>query len=142
MNSILILNLFSSFFLCGLIWSVQLVHYPFFEFSEPSRFTDAMNFHQLRISFIVIPVMLAELISSCWLTITLSEPFWVHAGGLVLVLAIWIITFFLQVPLHSNLKLRYSTEQVQKLVRSNWWRTILWTLKSLLGILLLKIHLT
>lgn len=137
MSLIFILNLFSSFFLCGLIWTVQIVHYPYFIYTDETKFSNAMTFHKKRVSYIVIPVMFTELLTSFWLVFNSAEQIVFHAAGLVVVLLIWLITFLLQVPLHSSLTSQYNSVTIQQLVRSNWWRTLLWSLKSVIGVLLL-----
>lgn len=141
MAYILILNLFSSFFLCGLIWTVQLVHYPLFSFLDPERFTEASAFHRQKISYIVVPVMLTELFTSIWLSLFSTSHMFIHISGLIAVLLIWSITFLLQVPLHAYLSDHYDKKLIQRLVRSNWWRTLLWSVKSGLGIWLLSQYL-
>jgi hypothetical protein len=136
-EEILILNLFSSFFLCGLIWIVQLVHYPAFHGFDKKAYTQWMALHKSRISFIVVPVMLAELITSILLSFS-DAPFQLlHRTGLGIVILIWLTTFFLQVPIHDKLSDGFDEEAVRKLVSSNWWRTFLWSAKSALGIYLL-----
>lgn len=51
---------------------------------------------------------------------------------LVLVLIIWISTFYTQMPLHKKLEKGYKESIVNALVRNNWIRTFLWTLKSII----------
>lgn len=137
MEEILILNLFSSFFLCGLIWTVQLVHYPAFHGFDKKAYPHWIAFHKSRISFIVVPVMLVELITSILLSFSDAPLLLLQRTGLGLVILIWLTTFFLQVPLHEKLSAGYNQETVRKLVSSNWWRTFLWSSKSALGIYLL-----
>ena len=137
MEVTLILNLFSSFFLCGLIWTVQLVHYPSFHGFEKETYHEWMSLHKSRISFIVLPVMLTELGSSILLAISETTYSVLHQTGLGIVVLIWLITFFVQVPLHEKLSAGYRQEIVQKLVFSNRWRTLLWSIKSILGMYLL-----
>lgn len=137
MHSILILNLFSSFFLCGLIWMVQLVHYPIFHGLSKKNFSSHIQFHKKRISVIVIPVMASELLTSAVLAGWSAEFKIIHITGLVFVTAIWLITFFVQVPIHNKLPDGYDQTLVQKLVLSNRYRTAFWTFKSILGIFLL-----
>lgn len=137
MEETLILNLFSSFFLCGLIWTVQLVHYPAFHGFEKEDYQEWMSFHKSRISFIVVPVMLVELGTSILLSFGKTPYSALHQTGLGIVVMIWLITFFKQVPLHEKLSAGYREELVQKLVSSNRWRTFLWSIKSILGIYML-----
>lgn len=132
------INLFSSLFLCGLIWTIQLVHYPLFKRLERDNFQSHIHFHGLRISLIVIPVMTAELITSTWLTWISDSEQLIHGIGLIMVLMIWVITFTVQVPLHSQLGKGFDPDSIQKLIRSNWIRTVLWSAKALLTVGLLS----
>jgi len=141
MENILLINLIASFFLCGLIWTVQLVHYPFFKYASNEKFEEAMGFHRKKISLIVIPVMFAELLSSFWLSFFSSSYTNYHITGFVIVLLIWGVTFTTQVPLHGKLSESQDSSTIQQLVRSNWIRTFLWSAKALIGIWLLKIYL-
>ena len=138
MEVILILNLFSSFFLCGLIWTVQLVHYPAFHGFNKDAYSNWMDFHKSRISFLVIPVMLIELGTSLMLSFSDTLFPVLHWAGLGMVILIWLITFFIQVPLHGKLAGGYSETVVKSLVSSNRWRTLFWSIKSLIGIVLLS----
>lgn len=137
-QSILLLNTFSSIFLCGLIWMVQLVHYPFFLRADRTQFTDHIRFHGFRISFIVLPVMITELISSILLTLYATEFQTIHLLGLIVVIMIWVSTFLLQVPQHAKLIVAFDEKAIRKLVRTNWIRTILWSFKSVLALYLIN----
>ena len=50
--------------LTGLIWTVQLVHYPSFQFIEKDSFVEFEKFHQRKISILVIPLMILEVLLS------------------------------------------------------------------------------
>ena len=131
LNIVLTANIFSSFALFGLIWCVQLVHYPFFLRSEKSHFIEHIGFHKVRISFIVVPLMVTELFTSGWLSFyTQSLKEW-HIIGFITVILIWLVTFLIQVPLHEKLTEGYNEQVIRKLIQSNWIRTFLWTVKSL-----------
>lgn len=142
MENILLINLVASFFLCGLIWIVQLVHYPFFKYVSGENFEEAMGFHRKKISLIVVPVMFAELLSSFWLAFFSSSYSNYHITGFLIVLLIWGVTFTIQVPLHGKLSQSVDQQLIDKLVRSNWIRTALWSTKATIGIWLLKLYLT
>ena len=137
LNSVIFLiNFASTLFLSGLIWMVQLVHYPSFHFVDPSEFKRFHQFHSRRISIIVIPLMIIELITSGVLWFH-SETFSINSIGFYLVLSIWVSTAFLSVPAHSKLSSGKNDEQIDKLIHTNWVRTFLWTLKSVLMLFLL-----
>lgn len=124
---------FCCYFLTGLIWTIQLVHYPSFCFAQEKTFTAFMNFHQMRISIIVIPVMLIEL-GLATLLVYLKSNTWCWVN-LSLLLVTWLATFVLSVPRHAKLEREFSPEIIHSLVTTNWPRTLLWSLRSLLLLL-------
>lgn len=132
MNTVFLLNLASSLFLCGLIWVIQILHYPFFAHLERENYTKNQQRHMYLISFLVIPMMLMELITSVLLVLQPSDFRIEFIIGLILVLLIWSSTFFVQMPIHQKLLQGYDRAAIQKLISTNWIRTILWTAKSVL----------
>jgi sulfite exporter TauE/SafE len=125
------LHLFATFAMCGIIWMVQLVHYPSFKFVESSRYREFQYFHMGRISVVVGPLMLVELIT---LGLVLFEDFkniYLISSGLCLVL-IWLNTALWNVPLHNKLLVDKNDELIDRLVLSNWPRTILWSVRLIL----------
>ena len=123
------LEILVTFGLCVLIWLIQLLHYPSFTFYEGSRFPEAMTFHQTRISFIVIPLMFFELFITGW-SFYQAQNFYTTTC-LMMLIGIWLSTFFLQVPAHEKLILKKDNQMIERLVKTNWIRTILWSLKLL-----------
>ncbi len=122
--------------LVGIIWIVQLVHYPSFHHYNEKDFRQSMKFHQDRISFIVLPLMISEIAISGWLTYAHYSQ--LRFIGFLIVILIWTCTFTIQVPIHENLLANgYDKSEVNKLVNSNWIRTFLWTIKLALVISIL-----
>lgn len=133
LNIIFLINLTTSLFLAGLIWTIQLVHYPSFRFVSEENFKSFHVFHNQRISFIVVPVMITELIT--------SGSLWWNDGylslngiGFYLVCLIWLATAFLSVPNHTKLAKGKNDTVINSLVNTNWVRTVLWTVKALLAV--------
>lgn len=117
------LHLLVTFGLVVLIWLIQLLHYPSFRFVAPERFADFAGFHQTWISFVVMPLMLAELaLVAVQFRLVLA----------VIVALVWASTFFLQVPCHQILSGGYDREVIERLISTNWIRTILWSIKFLI----------
>lgn len=129
-NTILLVHLGATLFMCGLIWFVQLVHYPAFSLVGESSFKNYHSLHVTRISYIVIPVMLVELGSASAL-LSSSKDFFIWLNFFLLVF-IWLSTFFVQVPIHNQLEAGIESETVKTLVNGNWIRTILWSLRAVL----------
>ena len=139
MSFIFLSNLVLSFIAVGLIWTIQLVHYPSMKYIPKDRFSEYHNFHSIRISILAIPLMFAELVTSIILLYqNLNNAIQtIVLVNLILVLLIWLSTFLIQVPLHNALSKEKNIEKLSKLIFSNWIRTILWTARSILMILFL-----
>lgn len=131
MDLLFFLNVISAFLLTGVIWTIQIVHYPSFHYIDKLSFTNFHNFHERRISIIVMPLMLIELITSIALYI---HNMWsiIFALNLLIVGLIWCSTFFVQVPIHSILSEKKDKNLIEKLVNTNWIRTFLWSIRMLL----------
>ena len=139
MSFIFLLNLVLAFIAVGLIWTIQLIHYPTMRFIPKERFVEYHNFHSMRISFLAIPLMVTELGTSLILFYqnynnAIQTIFLIN---LVIVALIWLSTFLIQVPLHNALSKEKQSEKLSKLICTNWIRTILWTARSILMILFL-----
>lgn len=127
-------NLISTLYLVGLIWTIQVVHYPSFQYADERTFQEMESFHQTRITFVVMPLMLVEAGTSLWLLWTRPDflSSWAVICGVLLIGAIWLSTFVLQVHIHGQLSEGMDTRAIQRLVTTNWIRTIAWTVRGLL----------
>jgi hypothetical protein len=117
------LELITSAGLFVLIWIIQILHYPSFLYVDRENFPQFEAFHTSRISMIVIPLMLAEAI----LAFTEIKPLII-----IIVVLIWLSTFFIQVPCHNQLQLGFDEATIKRLITTNWIRTFLWSLKLFL----------
>lgn len=109
-----------------LIWLIQVLHYPAFAYFDSALFAEAMAFHQTRITYVVLPLMLLELGVS--IALAVQRPLWPELTALACVVLIWLSTFFVQVPIHGKL-VSYDAELIRQLVSTNWVRTVLWSIK-------------
>ncbi|MSQ43126.1 MAG: hypothetical protein EXR45_02810 [Chloroflexi bacterium] len=130
--AVLIVTCASAWYLTGLIWTIQWVHYPLFEMVNPDVFVRYEAAHTIAITTIVGPVMLAELVSAvAWIVVcpaSLGRA--TPVTGLCLVILVWVSTAVLQVPLHDMLSNGYDAQVISTLVATNWIRTTLWTTRS------------
>lgn len=130
----------STWFMVGLIWFVQIVHYPLMGEVPTSTFPAYTKAHQRRTTWVVGPVMLLEGGSALLLV---WSPHVAFAGtpmrwsGLALLVFIWISTFAVQVPLHERLASGFDRAIWRRLVITNWVRTIAWTVRGIIALLLL-----
>lgn len=124
----------STFAMFGLIWLVQLVLYPAFAFIDVNDFRKFHFLHTQKITFIVGPLMCVELAASLGVFLLQPDIFW--GTGLALTLAIWLHTFFVSVPVHNRLAISRNNDarsvEFDRLVSTNWFRTIAWTFRAAL----------
>ncbi|HEX8348712.1 MAG TPA: hypothetical protein VF598_02005 [Hymenobacter sp.] len=135
---LLLLNFALATYLTGVIWTVQLVHYPAFGFVAPQEFDAYHKYHMARMGWVVMAPMVAELLLAGWLALqgrNLGSSVWWSFG---LVVFIWAVTFFISVPFHNRLAASgFNYIAIDGLTRTNWLRTLAWTTRTgLLGWLL------
>jgi hypothetical protein len=141
MTWILRAHAISTVMLAGLIWTIQLVHYPLFAKVGADRWMEYERLHQMRITTLVGPLMLAELVTAALLLAPLvsgGKPAWLPIIGAGLLAVIWASTFFIQVPIHSALERGFDPVLIERLVATNWIRTIAWTARAVIAIELLR----
>ncbi len=130
--TILLSNVVSTLFLVGLIWMVQVVHYPLFDDIGKQNYVVYQKRHQNNITYIVGPMMLIELATAImllWYPIDGVEKSLIYAG-IGLVALIWLSTALIQVPCHEKLVKGFDPAAYKWLVNSNWIRTIAWTARG------------
>jgi hypothetical protein len=136
-TGLLIANLTLTALMTGLIWFVQLVHYPLMALADRNHYTEFQLRHEFRTSLIVVPVMLAELAVASLLVALLFHPALplsststaLLIANAVLLGGVWLSTFLVQVPCHQVLNQGFDANAHEWLVTSNWLRTVAWTLK-------------
>ncbi|MGL4420939.1 MAG: hypothetical protein ACRCZF_09775 [Gemmataceae bacterium] len=133
-NILWLTHLSVTLFLVGLIWMVQVVHYPLFADVGIDQFQKYWRRHTQFITWLVAPTMLTE-------GITAALLFFVRPAGLsptlltiafVLVIVNGLSTALVQIPLHERLGQGFDTSILRRLVLTNWIRTMAWTLRGLL----------
>lgn len=134
MNIYLSIHLFSCWFMTGAIWLVQVLIYPNFRIIGQTEFKNFHKFHLNRITWVVAPFMVLELVTALWLALNFQT--FMFYLNLVSVLTLWGLTALLNVPSHQALNFESDTSKT-KLIRSNWPRTIIWSARSIFLVWLL-----
>ena len=116
--------------LVGLIWTIQVVHYPMFAGVGEERFKDYSREHNRRITWIVAPLMLAELVTAY--LVWKHDPGFYQTAGLWMVAALWGVTGLFFAPLHGRLGTGFDAKAHSMLVSANWIRTAIWTARGVL----------
>ena len=123
----------------GLIWFVQIVHYPLTGSVGADALATYQAQHMRRTSWVVGPPMLVEASTSAWLLLQRPHgvPAWIPWVGMGLLAVVWMSTALLQVPAHNRLLSGPAAEAVPRLVATNWIRTIGWTVRAGLALWML-----
>ncbi|MFN3345522.1 MAG: hypothetical protein ACK412_07715 [Chloroherpetonaceae bacterium] len=133
MKLIWLLHLAATLFMTGVIWFVQVVHYPLFSRVGNETFTLYESMHATLTTLVVFPAMMLELLSAAVLLLNNKDD-WRLWAGMLLLIVIWISTMFVQVPKHSELSVGFNSAVHASLVATNWIRTVAWSLRSALVI--------
>ncbi|MGB5982776.1 MAG: hypothetical protein WBG46_11590 [Nonlabens sp.] len=132
-----IFRLAVDFGLMVLIWMVQLLIYPGFEFLNKDTFHDWHRKYARNMTFIVAPLMFAQVFMVVYFFYFHAPQFATNVIYATLVALTWISTFLIFIPLHNKLDNEpHNVDTCCKLTQHNWIRVILWT-----GIVLLDIYL-
>jgi L-cystine uptake protein TcyP (sodium:dicarboxylate symporter family) len=130
------LDLVVTSILVGLIWTIQLVHYPSFNYIDSQTYKSFQSFHVNAITPLVAPLMIIEML---FYVLSLKFDFYLKKIHYIIIFTllttIWLCTAFVSVPLHNALQAGKDSILISKLVGTNWIRTFAWTLKLYLMII-------
>jgi len=122
-----IIQLFFDFGLLILIWIVQLIIYPSFDYFTKSELIKWHHKYTSRISVIVMPLMISQL-GSTILQLSNVQSYKTIIS-IILIGIVWMSTFLQFVPMHNQISKHKVTDTLlHKLTRLNWIRTFLWTI--------------
>ena len=130
----------ATLFMVGVIWTVQVVHYPLMADVGESEFPAYERRHMRLITLIVGPAMAVELGSALLLVAAKpgGVPEWSLWAGLGLVVALWLSTGLIQGPAHVRLARWRDPRLLRRLVNTNWARTAMWTARGVLSLCMLR----
>ncbi len=136
---LLLVNLAATFYMVGLVWFVQRVHYPLFGGVGAAAFASYESEHVARTGPVVGPPMLVEAATALALCLfppeTVAPALTWSAAALLAV--IWLSTGLLQVPRHRELARGFAAPAHRSLVATNWIRTIAWSARGVLAVAML-----
>lgn len=123
----------------GFIWTIQLLAYPQMARVPHAGFVEFERSHQTRVTAVIALFGPAEVVTAGWLLLDPGEipRLLTLAAGLILA-AIWTSTGLFSAPLHARLAGGFDATLHRRLVRANWLRTIAWTVRGLLALVMLS----
>jgi len=138
-SSVLLLCAASALVMTGVIWFVQVVHYPLFDGVPPAAWKAYHARHTMRTGYVVIGPMVVELVTAVLLVV--ERPAGVPAGlavaGLACALAAWALTLAVASPDHARLADAWDERIARRLVRLGWGRTVAWTAHAVIALAML-----
>jgi hypothetical protein len=125
----------ATLYMTGIIWLVQIAHYPLFPRIDRDQFVRYEHEYTRRMGWVVGPPMLIELLTA--LALLYLHGGWLIWSALALLAVVWFSTIFWQIPQHSRLERGFDAATHQALVRTNWIRTVAWSARSVLALAIL-----
>lgn len=126
---VLVVNLLATWTMVGVIWFVQVVHYPLLSVVPVESAASVAVEHQRRTGWVVGAPMALEGVSTLALLFMVPQGvawFVPWLAGIPLAVALG-ATIFLSVPRHERMARDPDIEVGRELVTTNWVRTIAWT---------------
>lgn len=128
------LHVAATLVMVGVIWFVQVVHYPLMAAVGRGGFAAYEATHVRLTGRVVVPPMLVEAVTAAPMLVSPPAgrpPAALLASTALLALA-WISTFALQAPVHRGLRSGFDADLHRRLVATNWLRTAAWTCRAAL----------
>ena len=115
-----------------LIWIVQLTIYPSFQFMSAEQLIQWHAKYTKRMAWIAGPLILFQTtIISIQIVLEISI---INILSGIIVGVTWILTYFVSIPLHRTISEDGgSLVELNKLVNTNWYRTICWSVLFAIG---------
>ena len=133
-EAILVVHTASTLVMVGLIWFVQIVHYPLLARFGRDTSPDVAEEHQRRTGYVVALPMAVEGLTTLALLADAPSSVWVGWPwiGAVLLAIVLLSTVLLSVPLHARMARAHDERTGRRLVLTNWPRTIGWTARGVI----------
>lgn len=132
MVAVLVAHAVATLAMLGLVWFVQVVHYPMFALVGGDGFRAYSQEHSRRTGWVVGPLMLLEAATALALLVVRPDgvPALAVWLGAALLVGAWALTWWLAVPCHRRLERGFDAVVHRRLVRGNGFRTAAWSLRG------------
>ena len=130
MQILIYTSLFCNIFMIGISLITQFITYPSFKSIDLNLFSNFHKIYTRKMLFIVGPVMIIEFLSlAILLFVNFNFNFLIQ---FTLICLIWVLTFFVIVPIHNKLENQYDNLLNINLIKLNGYRTLIWSLRFIL----------
>lgn len=129
MTAVLLVHALATFAMIGIIWMVQVVHYPLFALVGGAGFAAYEAAHSARMGALLLVPWGVEGLSGLALLALVPPgvPRWLVLADLALLGVTVLVTVAVSVPQHQVLGAGFDPGAHRLLVTTNWLRTAAWT---------------
>ena len=126
---LLVVHLAAVWFCVGLVWVVQVLVYPGFRGIDRTRWREQHDRHTRLMGWTVSAPWAVQGVTTAVLLVRRPDgvPFWLAALAGVCGAATVAVTVGVSVPCHQRLSAGYDAAVLDRLVRTNWYRTVAWS---------------
>ena len=120
-------------YMTGIIWLIQVIHYPLFKLVGSDTFDNCHKFHIQKTTLVIAAPMILELLTGLYLIFG-DEAYrnnFVFITAYIILIFIWVSTFLISVPKHNKLSKGFNDLEVSALIKTNWIRTIAWSIRAI-----------
>jgi hypothetical protein len=135
---LLLVHAATTLFMVGIIWFVQIVHYPLFSRVGEAAFSEYERHHARRTGWVVAIPMVLELATATATVLVIGGALAWY--GLSLLAVAWVSTGIWQVPAHRRLARGFDADTHRHLLNTNWVRTVAWSTRGGIACALLVAH--
>ncbi len=140
MNGWLVANLAGTALMVGFIWTIQVLTYPMMKAVPADGFAAFELMHRNRVTAVLAVLAPTEIVAAAGVALFVDDvPAWLSVGAGALLVAIWLSTLLFYAPLHMRLATGFDPVVHQRLVRSNWVRTIAWTVRGAAAVAMIAV---
>ncbi len=115
-----------------LIWLVQLIIYPSFLYYTPEAFLKWHRKYTASLTIIVAPLLAGQGLSVAYQFFTDMSLYTFSVA--LLISSVTVFTFVFFMPLHMRLQNAHSEKDIRRLIYTNWFRTLIWSLVLLIDV--------
>lgn len=141
MVAVLVAQVVVTLWLAGMIWTIQVVHYPLFSLVG-GEFVAFEAAHSTRISLLLLGPWAVQGVTTAWVLLSrpAGVPSWMVWTAAVFAAATVLVTVLVSVPQHDVLGDGFEPTAHATLVRTNWWRVVAWSGHAALALWMLVLH--
>lgn len=117
----------SAWWMTGLVWFVQVVHYPLFANVGSESFREYHAQHVRRTQFVVMLPMVLELVLAIYISVGKQGlDLALGLAGVMCISLVWLMTGVRQLKDHEALSKGFNEEAQARLLKGNFWRSVVW----------------